>query len=82
MLIETTLADDATVYAGKLCVADGIVEVSTIGTSIDGTSGEATVADLKTLWGASVITTCDYASRAGGVFPNYGNLPRLEIFET
>jgi hypothetical protein len=82
MLIETALADDVAVYAGKLYVADGTPQISTIGTSItDGTGIAATVADLKVLWSASVITTCDYASRAGGVFLGTPGVAS-DIFET
>jgi hypothetical protein len=84
MLTEPTLADATLVRNGRLYVADGVVKVSTIGTSIDGTAGSpATVADLKTLWGAAAITTCDYASRIGGVFIGLlPGVPSLDIFET
>jgi hypothetical protein len=83
MLTETALADGVAVHTGKLYVADGIVRISTIGTSIDETSGSpATVADLKTLWSATTITTCDYASRVGGVFLGTPGVQSVDIFET
>jgi len=83
MLTEPTLGDATLVRNGRLYVADGVVKISTIGTSIDGTTGSpATIADLKTLWSATTITTCDYASRVGGFFLGTPGVPSLEIFET
>lgn len=83
MLTENTLGDGAAVHAGQLYVADGVVKISTIGLNPDGTGGPAkTIADLKTLWGASTIKTCDYASRVGGVFIGTPGVSSVDIFET
>jgi len=83
MLTENALADTAPVHNGQLYVSDGVVKISTIGLNPDGTGGPAkTIADLKTLWSATKITTCDYASRVGGVFLATPGISSVEIFET
>jgi hypothetical protein len=71
-LRESALLNTPPVYNGALYVADGVVRVSTIGLSLDGTGGPAkTIADLKTLLGATTIKNCDYATRSTG-FPRPG----------
>jgi hypothetical protein len=71
-LRETSLANGVAVFTGQLYVADGTVRVSTIGLSLDGKSGIAkTISDLKTLWSATTVKNCDYATRSTG-YPSAG----------
>jgi hypothetical protein len=71
-LQESALGAGVAVCTGQLYVADGVVRVSTIGVSLDGKSGVAkTIADLKVLWGATTIKSCDVATRMTG-YPSAG----------
>jgi hypothetical protein len=77
-LNENALSTGAAVIKGALYVANVgpsgsfVPVVSAIGINPDGGGGPAkTVADLKTLLGATTIKNCDYATRATG-FPGPG----------
>jgi hypothetical protein len=80
-LQESVLGNTAPVCTGQLFVADGVVRISTIGLSLDGKTGVAkTIADLKTLWGASVIKSCDARSRQTG-YPSTGGAQFNDILD-
>jgi hypothetical protein len=67
---EAALATGAAVHIGQLFVANigplgtFIPIVSTIGLNLDGSGGPAkTIADLKTLTGATIVQNCNFSAR-------------------
>jgi hypothetical protein len=82
---ESTLGTGVAVYNGAVYLANigpsgSFIPVkSTMGLSLDGTTGTAkTIADLKTGLGATIIKNCDVASRMSQTDPVAG----VDIFET